>query len=105
MITMIIIIVIIHIPGLFNQNKHFWLIKTRCKSVAICHVVPPCDCLIDDSPYYVFVALCIVVIVISLIKIAASNENIECFREYFGVGYNAPDPSFFKSSCMGQDKK
>jgi hypothetical protein len=38
---------------------------------------------IDDSPYYVFVALCacIVVIVVSLIKIAASNENIECFRE------------------------
>jgi hypothetical protein len=49
---------------------------------------------IDDSPYYVFVALCIVVIVISLIKIAASNENIECFREYFAVGYCAPDPSF-----------
>ena len=40
---------------------------------------------IDDSPYYVFVALCIVVIVVSLIKIAASNENIECFREYFAV--------------------
>jgi hypothetical protein len=36
---------------------------------------------IDDSPYYVFVALCIVVIVVSLIKIAASNENIECFCE------------------------
>jgi hypothetical protein len=51
---------------------------------------------IDDSPYYVFVALCIVmVIVVSLIKIAASNENIECFREYFAVGYRAPDPSFF----------
>ena len=48
-----------------------------------------------DSPYYVFVALCIVVIVVSLIKIAASNENIECFREYFAVGYRAPDPSFF----------
>ena len=60
---------------------------------------------IDDSPYYVFVALCIVVIVVSLIKIAASNENIECFREYFAVGYRAPDPSFFKSSCTGQDKK
>jgi hypothetical protein len=29
-----------------------------------------------DSPYYVFVALCLVVIVVSLIKIAASNENI-----------------------------
>jgi hypothetical protein len=51
---------------------------------------------IDDSPYqYVFVALCIVVIVVSLIKIAASNENIECFREYFAVGYRAPDPNFF----------
>ena len=46
---------------------------------------------IDDSPY-VFVALCIVVIVGSLIKIAASNGNIEC--EYFAVGYRAPDPSF-----------
>jgi hypothetical protein len=45
-----------------------------------------------DSPYYVFVALCIVVIVVSLIKIAASNENIEYFREYFAVGYRAPDP-------------
>ena len=50
---------------------------------------------IEDSPYYVFVALCIVVIVVSLIKIAASNKNIECFREYFAVGYRAPDPSFF----------
>ena len=50
---------------------------------------------IDDSPYYVFVALCIVVIVVSLIKIASSNKNIECFREYFAVGYRAPDPSFF----------
>jgi hypothetical protein len=49
-------------------------------------------CAIDLSPYYVFVALCIVVIVVSLIKIAASNENIECFREYFAVGYRAPDP-------------
>jgi hypothetical protein len=51
-------------------------------------------------PYYVFVAPCI-----SLIKLAASNENIECFREYFAVGFRAPDPSFFKSSCTGQDKK
>jgi hypothetical protein len=42
---------------------------------------------------------------VSLIKIAASNENIECFHEYFAVGYRAPDPSFFKSSCTGQDKK
>jgi hypothetical protein len=49
---------------------------------------------IDDSPYYVFVALCIVVIAVSLIKIVASNENNECFREYFAVGYGAPDPSF-----------
>ena len=24
-----------------------------------------------------------------------TNENIECFREYFAVGYRAPDPSFF----------
>jgi hypothetical protein len=61
---------------------------------------------IDDSPYYVFIALCIVVIVVSLIKIAASNENIECLREYFAVGYRAPDPiACFKSSCTGQDKK
>jgi hypothetical protein len=59
-----------------------------------------------DSPYYVFVALCIVVIVVSLIKIAASNKNIECFREYFAVGYRAPDPSFFlKFLHTGQDKK
>ena len=58
-----------------------------------------------DSPYYVFVALCIVVIVVSLIKIAALNDNIECFREYFAVSYRAPDPIFFKSSCTGQDKK
>ena len=50
---------------------------------------------IRDSPYYVFVALCIVVIVVSLIKILASNENIGCFREYFAVGNRAPDPSFF----------
>jgi hypothetical protein len=35
----------------------------------------------------------------------ASDENIECFREYFAVGYRAPDRSFFKSSCTGQDKK
>jgi hypothetical protein len=48
------------------------------------------SCKIIDSPYYVFVARCIVVIVVSLIKIAASNENIECFREYFAVGYRAP---------------
>jgi hypothetical protein len=36
-----------------------------------------------------FVSLFIVAIVLSLIKIAASNENIECFREYFVVGYIA----------------
>ena len=48
-----------------------------------------------DSPYYVSVALCIVVIVVSLIKIAASNENIECFHEYFVVGYRAPYLSYF----------
>ena len=42
-----------------------------------------------------FVALCIVVMMVSLIKIVASNENIEWFREYFAVGYRAPDPSFF----------
>jgi hypothetical protein len=53
------------------------------------------NCAILDSPYYVFVALCIVVIVVSLIKIAASNENIECFRKYFAVGYRASDPSLF----------
>jgi hypothetical protein len=44
-----------------------------------------------DSSYYVFVALCIVVIGVSLIKIAASYENIECFRENFAVGYRAHD--------------
>jgi hypothetical protein len=60
---------------------------------------------IDDSPYYVFVALCIVVIVASLIKIAASNENIECFREYFAVGYRVPDPSFFKNLLHGSGQK
>ena len=57
-----------------------------------CKVTPILD---PPPPYYVFVALCIVVIVVSLIKIAASNENIECFREYFAVGYRAPDLSFF----------
>ena len=62
--------------------------------------------LIDDSPYYVFVALCIVVIVVvSLIKIAASNENIECFREYFTVSYRAPDPSFFLKFLHGSGQK
>ena len=59
---------------------------------------------IDDFPYYVFVALCIVVIVVSLINITASNGNIECFPEYFAVGYRAPALGFFKSSCTGQDK-
>jgi hypothetical protein len=63
-----------------------------------CHIDALSNNLIVNSrfPYYVFVALCIVVIVVSLIKIVASNENIECFREYFAVGYRAPDPSFFK---------
>jgi hypothetical protein len=61
--------------------------------------------LIDYSPYYVFVALGIVIIVVSLKKITASNENIECFREYFAVGYRALTLAFFKSSCTGQDKK
>jgi hypothetical protein len=58
-----------------------------------------------DSTYYVVVALCIVVIVVSLIKIAASNENIECFREYFAVGYRAPDPSFFLYFLHGSGQK
>ena len=44
--------------------------------------------------YYVFVALCIVVILVSLIEMAALNKDIKCFREYFAVGYRAPDPSF-----------
>jgi hypothetical protein len=60
---------------------------------------------IDDSPYYVFVALCIVVIVVSLIKIESSNENIECFCEYFAVGYRAPDPSFFLKLLHGSGQK
>jgi hypothetical protein len=34
---------------------------------------------IDDSPCYVFVALCIVVIVVSLIKIAASMKISNVF--------------------------
>ena len=42
------------------------------------------------------------VIAVSLIKIAASNENIECFREYFAVGYLArDDPSFFLKFLHG----
>ena len=56
-------------------------------------------------PYYVFVALCIVVIVVSLIKIEASNENIECFRECFAVGYRAPDPRFFKKFLHGSGQQ
>ena len=35
------------------------------------------------------------VIVVSQIKIVASNEHIECFRKYFAVDYRAHDPSFF----------
>jgi hypothetical protein len=42
---------------------------------------------------------------VSLIKIAASNENIECFREYFAVGYRAPDPSFFFKFLHGSEQK
>ena len=63
------------------------------------------EMLIDDSPYYVYVALCIVVIVVSLIKRAASNEKIKCFREYFAVGYREPDPSFFKKFLHGSGQK
>jgi hypothetical protein len=62
-------------------------------------------CSIRDSPYYVFVALCIVAIVVSLLKIAASNENIECFHEYFAVAIAHLTLAFFKSSCTGQNKK
>ena len=61
--------------GLFSSGD---VLTRRGRSV-----IPPAhlsnSTVIDDSPYYVFVALCIVVIVVSLIKIAASNENIECF--------------------------
>jgi hypothetical protein len=46
-----------------------------------------------------------VVIVVSLMKIAASNENIDVFANTLLFGYRASDPSFFKSSCTGQDKK
>jgi hypothetical protein len=81
--------------------------KNNRKGLELTSIAPSISVIlaIRDSPYYVFVALCIVVIVVSLIKKAASNENIECFREYFAVGYRAPDPSFFKSSCTGQDKR
>ena len=60
---------------------------------------------IEYFPYYVFVALCIVVIMVTLIKIAASNENIECFREYFAVGCRSPDSSFFRSFLHGTGQK
>ena len=66
---------------------------------------------IDDSPYYVFVALCIVVIVVSLIKIAvslmiaASNENIEFFANILLLAIAHLTLAFFKSSCTDQDKK
>jgi hypothetical protein len=36
---------------------------------------------------------------------AALNENIECFREYFAVGYRAPNPSFFKKFLHGSGQK
>jgi hypothetical protein len=39
------------------------------------------------------------------IKITTSNKNIECFREYFAVGYRAPDPSFFKKFLHGLEQK
>jgi hypothetical protein len=87
-----------------NRNDEKWPHTRQIKIASRNHILPPLG--IDDSPYYVFVALCIVVIVVSLIKIAASNENIECFREYFAVGYRAPDSiAFSKSSCTGQDKR
>jgi hypothetical protein len=47
-----------------------------------------------EKPFWECVTLIIIIIII-IIKIAASNGNIECFREYFAVGYRAPDPSFF----------
>ena len=86
-------------------NKH--LGKCSKFGIEFCHFLSqsPHKGVIDDSPYYVFVVLCIVVIVVSLMKIAASNENIECFREYFAVGYRAPDPSFFLKFLHSQDKK
>jgi hypothetical protein len=73
-----------------QEVKNIYMFQIILKNIAM----------VFYQPYYVFVAPCI-----SLIKIAASNENIECFREYFAVGYRPPDPSFFKSSCTGQDKK
>jgi hypothetical protein len=76
-----------------NRKQFFTLVRPQCFTIEDGTVIGK-DVNTIDSPYYVFVALCIVVIVVSLIKIAASNENIECFREYFAVGYRAPDPSF-----------
>jgi hypothetical protein len=91
------------LPILSPNPQNAQIVRLFCdRGIAL---MPCIKTIIHDSPYYVFVALCIVVIVVSLIKIAASNENIECFREYFAVGYRTPDPSFFKSSCTGQDKK
>ena len=60
-----------------------------------------------DTSYYVFVALCIVVIVVLLIKIAASNENIEIivFANILLLAIAHLTLAFFKRSCTGQDKK
>jgi hypothetical protein len=56
---------------------------------------------IDDSPYYVFVALCIVVIVVSLIKMKILNV----FANILLLAIAHLTLAFFKSSCTGQDKK
>jgi hypothetical protein len=77
----------LHFPQLFLVRSNIFIYVNKFP-LHYFHLQGPS---ILDSPYYVFVALCIVVIVVSLIKIAASNE----IREYFAVGYRAPDPSFF----------
>jgi hypothetical protein len=91
----------------FKLNVVRTLVKTVfCLSRAnlfITQKISPCNN--TRSPLLRFRALCIVVIVVSLIKIAASNENIECFREYFAVGYRAPDPSFFEKFLHGSGQK
>jgi hypothetical protein len=38
-------------------------------------------------------------------KDSGLNENIECFREYFAVGYRAPDPIFFLKFLHGSGQK
>jgi hypothetical protein len=59
-----------------------------------------------DSPYYVFVALCIVVIVISLTKIARPRMKIlNVFANILLLAIAHLTLAFFKSSCTGQDKK